>query len=69
MMAFIAALGILMSGISPAMLSFSNGTLGRHNAVQKGQDTRKQLDSLTLAFTNTDFCLQPVQGAGFEEST
>ena len=68
-MAFIAALGLLMVEICPAVICCSDGTLGMHNAVQKGQDTRKQLDSLTLAFTNTDFCLQPVQEAGFEEST
>ena len=68
-MAFIAALGILMAGICPVVFCSSDGQLGRHTEVQKGQDIRKLLDSLTLASTNTDFCLQPVQEAGFEEST
>ncbi|XP_076777405.1 serine protease inhibitor A3B-like [Arvicanthis niloticus] len=54
-MAFIAALGMLIAGICPAVLCCSDDTLGRHTAVQKGQDTRKQLDSLTLASINTDF--------------
>ncbi|XP_021057095.1 serine protease inhibitor A3B-like [Mus pahari] len=54
-MSFIAALGILMAGICPAVFFSSDGILGRHTAVQKGQDTRKQLYSLTLASINTDF--------------
>ncbi|EDL18802.1 serine protease inhibitor A3B precursor [Mus musculus] len=54
-MAFIAALGLLMAEICPAVICCSDGTLGMHNAVQKGQDTQKQLDSLTLASINTDF--------------
>ncbi|XP_028637882.1 serine protease inhibitor A3B-like [Grammomys surdaster] len=56
-MAIIAALGILMVGICPAVLCCSDDALGRHIAVQKDQDTLKQLDSLTLASTNTDFAL------------
>ncbi|XP_031211493.1 serine protease inhibitor A3B-like [Mastomys coucha] len=54
-MAFIAVLGLLMSGICPAVLCCSDGPWGMDTAVQKGQDTGKQLDSLTLASINTDF--------------
>ncbi|XP_052041122.1 serine proteinase inhibitor 2.4 [Apodemus sylvaticus] len=54
-MAFIAALGILMAGICPAVLCFPNGTLGRNTAVQEDQDNGTQVDSLTLASINTDF--------------
>ncbi|GAB1297764.1 Serine (or cysteine) peptidase inhibitor, clade A (alpha-1 antiproteinase, antitrypsin), member 3J [Apodemus speciosus] len=52
-MAFIAALGILMAGICPAVLCSSEGTLGSHTAIH--QDTQKQLDSPTLTSINTDF--------------
>ncbi|XP_032764757.1 serine protease inhibitor A3B-like [Rattus rattus] len=54
-MAFIAVLVFLMAGICPAVHCCSGGTLGWHTEVQKDQDTRKQLDSLTLASINTDF--------------
>ncbi|GAB1297756.1 Serine (or cysteine) peptidase inhibitor, clade A (alpha-1 antiproteinase, antitrypsin), member 3J [Apodemus speciosus] len=54
-MAFIAVLGLLMTGICPAVLCCSDGTLGSHTAVQKGQDTQNQLDSLTLASINEGF--------------
>ncbi|XP_021058440.1 serine protease inhibitor A3B-like [Mus pahari] len=54
-MAFIATLGLLMAGVCPAVICCSDGTPGRHNAFQKGQGTRKQQDSLTLASINTDF--------------
>ncbi|XP_052041115.1 serine protease inhibitor A3N-like [Apodemus sylvaticus] len=52
-MAFIAALGILMAGISPAVICSSDGTLGSHTAVH--QDTGKQLNSHTLTPINFDF--------------
>uniref|UniRef100_A0A8C6H0I9 Serine (or cysteine) peptidase inhibitor, clade A, member 3M n=1 Tax=Mus spicilegus TaxID=10103 RepID=A0A8C6H0I9_MUSSI len=54
-MAFIAALGLLMAGICPAVLSFPDGTLGMDAAVQEDHDNGTQLDSLTLASINTDF--------------
>ncbi|XP_052041114.1 serine protease inhibitor A3B-like [Apodemus sylvaticus] len=52
-MAFIAALGLVMAGICPAVFCFPDGTLGTHTSVQKVQDTRKQSDS--QAFINTNF--------------
>ena len=54
-MAFIAALGLLMAGICPAVLCFPDGTLGMDAAVQEDHDNGTQLDSLTLASINTDF--------------
>ncbi|XP_021010373.1 serine protease inhibitor A3B-like [Mus caroli] len=54
-MAFSAALVLWMAWIFPAVLCFSDGTLGRQNAVQEGQDTQKKWPSLTLASLNTDF--------------
>lgn len=57
MMAFIAALGLLMVGICPAVTYWAtaDGQLGRHTAVQKDRDHEIQLDSVTLASINTDF--------------
>ncbi|XP_029396885.1 serine protease inhibitor A3M [Mus pahari] len=52
-MAFIAALGLLMAGICPAVLCFPNGTLGMGTAVQEDHDIRTQLDRLTLASVDT----------------
>ncbi|XP_021035065.1 serine protease inhibitor A3N [Mus caroli] len=54
-MAFIAALGLLMAGICPAVLCFPDGTLGMDAAVQEDHDNGTQLDHLTLASINTDF--------------
>ena len=54
-MAFIAALGLLMAGICPAVLCCPEDTLGKHTPVQKDRDHETQLDSLTLASINTDF--------------
>eukprot|EP00073_Rattus_norvegicus_P037065 XP_008763124.1 PREDICTED: serine protease inhibitor A3B-like [Rattus norvegicus] len=54
-MAFIVVLGIITAVICPAALCCRDGTLGRHPEVQKDQDTKKQLDSGTLASINTDF--------------
>ncbi|XP_028620332.1 serine protease inhibitor A3N [Grammomys surdaster] len=54
-MAFLAALGILMAGICPAVLCFPDGTLGMDTAVQEDQDNGTLVDSLTLASINTDF--------------
>ncbi|GAB1297765.1 Serine protease inhibitor A3C [Apodemus speciosus] len=54
-MAFIAALGLLMAGICPAVLCFPNGTLGRDTLFHEEQDNGTQMDSLTLASINTDF--------------
>ncbi|XP_021058439.1 serine protease inhibitor A3B-like [Mus pahari] len=53
-MAFSAALVLLLSGVCPAVMCFSGGTLGRHTAVQKGQDAQKQWHSLTVTSLNTD---------------
>ncbi|NP_001257911.1 serine protease inhibitor A3M isoform X1 [Rattus norvegicus] len=54
-MAFIAALGLLMAGICPAVLGFPDGTLGNDTLLHKDQDKGTQLDSLTLESINTDF--------------
>ncbi|XP_021057848.1 serine protease inhibitor A3N [Mus pahari] len=54
-MAFIAALGLLMAGICPAVLCFPDGTLGMDTAVQEDHHNGTQLDHLTLASINTDF--------------
>ncbi|XP_052042625.1 serine protease inhibitor A3N-like [Apodemus sylvaticus] len=47
--------GLLIAGIFPAVLCYSDGTLGSHTVVQKGQDTEQQLNSLTLASVNESF--------------
>ncbi|XP_032764213.1 serine protease inhibitor A3L isoform X2 [Rattus rattus] len=54
-MAFIAALGLLMAGICPAVLC--DGTLGRDTLSHEDQGKGRQLNSLTLASSNTDFAL------------
>ncbi|XP_031211559.1 serine protease inhibitor A3N [Mastomys coucha] len=54
-MAFIAALGLLMAGICPAVLCFPDGTLGKDTLLHEDQDNGTQLDSLALASINTDF--------------
>ncbi|XP_028620362.1 serine protease inhibitor A3C-like [Grammomys surdaster] len=53
-MAFTAALWILMAGICPAVLCFPNGTLELDTALRV-QENGTQVDSLTLASSNTDF--------------
>ena len=54
-MAFIAALGLLMAGICPAVLC--DGILGRDTLPHEDQGKGRQLHSLTLASINTDFTL------------
>ncbi|XP_032764210.1 serine protease inhibitor A3K [Rattus rattus] len=54
-MAFIAALGLLMAGICPAVLC--DGTLGRVTLSHEDHGNGRQLNSLTLASSNTDFAL------------
>lgn len=54
-MAFIAALGLLMAGICPAVLCFPDGILERDTLLHEDQDNGTQLDSLALASINTDF--------------
>lgn len=54
-MAFIAALGLLMAGICPAVLC--DGILGRDTLPHEDQGKGRQLHSLTLASSNTDFAL------------
>ncbi|XP_028617704.1 serine protease inhibitor A3C-like [Grammomys surdaster] len=53
-MAFTAALWILMAGICPAVLCFPNGTLELDTALHV-QENGRQVDSLTLASSNTGF--------------
>nr|AAH11158.1 Serine (or cysteine) peptidase inhibitor, clade A, member 3M [Mus musculus]AAH53337.1 Serine (or cysteine) peptidase inhibitor, clade A, member 3M [Mus musculus]CAA38949.1 contrapsin related protein [Mus musculus] len=54
-MAFIAALGILMAGICPTVLCFSDDTWGIDILLHKNQESGTPDDSLTLASINTDF--------------
>lgn len=54
-MAFIAALGILMAGICPTVLCFSDDTWGINILLHEDQDNGTPDDSLTLASINTDF--------------
>ncbi|XP_021034836.1 serine protease inhibitor A3M [Mus caroli] len=54
-MAIIAALGILMAGICPTVLCFSDDTWGIDILLHKNQESGTPDDSLTLASVNTDF--------------
>ncbi|KAK7817446.1 hypothetical protein U0070_024920 [Myodes glareolus] len=47
-----------MSGNTPAVLCQSDCTLGRDCAIQENQSNGTQVDSLTLASTNTDFAFR-----------
>ncbi|EDL18801.1 serine protease inhibitor A3C precursor [Mus musculus] len=54
-MAFIVALGLVITGICPGVLCFPDGTLERDTLFHKDKENGTQLDSLTLASINTDF--------------
>ncbi|EDL81799.1 rCG63025 [Rattus norvegicus] len=49
--------GIFIKESKGSVSGAKDGTLGKHPEVQKDQDSKKQLDSGTLASINTDFAL------------
>uniref|UniRef100_A0A6J0E8G3 Serine protease inhibitor A3N-like n=2 Tax=Peromyscus maniculatus bairdii TaxID=230844 RepID=A0A6J0E8G3_PERMB len=54
-MALLVALVLLMAWFCPAVLCQPDGSLGRNTEVQEDQNNGTRVDSLTMAYINTDF--------------